>query len=134
MKWFLIFTISLCFNNARAQNKPVKSPNNNDIVIDPISPSPQFPGGNKAWGRFLMKNLKWPANGPDDTFGRVIVSFFVEKDGRLTSFKVERGLGKTFDDEALRVLEKSPRWIPATINGKPVTAKYLVPINFTMSD
>jgi len=90
-----------------------------------------FPGGTKAYGKFLEKNLRWPTQ--DDIQGRVIVSFIVEKDGSLTNFKVERSLGKDCDNEALRVLRKFPKWIPGMKNGKPVRVKYMVPINFTIS-
>jgi len=91
-----------------------------------------FPGGDKAYGRFLNKNLKWPS--PDDDNGRVVISFIIEKDGSLTSFKVERSIRKDFDAEAIRVLKKSPKWIPGRLNGKPIRAKYMVPINFTLSE
>jgi protein TonB len=129
----LIFFLILVSVNA--QKKPV-IPSRKDISIDDSSflrPTPKFPGGQKAFYKFLNKNLKWP-NPQIDAQGRVIISFFVEKDGRLTNFKVERGLGKPFDQEALRVLKKSPRWIPAKQNRKPVKVKYYVPINFTLSE
>jgi protein TonB len=69
----------------------------------------------------------------DDTYGRVIVGFTVEKDGKLSDFKVEKSLGTKFDTEALRVLKKSPKWIPGRLKGKPVRVRYSVPINFTIS-
>jgi protein TonB len=52
----------------------------------------------------------------------------------LTSFKIEKSLGKNFDGEALRVMKKSPKWVPATKNGLPVKSKQFVPINFTLTE
>lgn len=134
MKWFLqALIVSLVFLSAQARNKPVsQSAKNDEILVDPILHEPSFPGGQKAFGRFLSRNLKWPD--PDiDARGKVIISFTVEKDGRLTGFKVKKGMGEPFDEEAVRVLQKSPKWKPATKNSKPVKAEYMVPINFTLT-
>jgi len=134
MKWlYLILVFLLFFVGAKGQSKPATAPHKtNQILIDPVEPSPSFPGGQKAFYKFLGKNLKWP--GDPEVSGRVVVGFVVEKDGRLTHFKILRSLGKDFDAEALRVLKKSPKWIPAIINGKPVRRGFMQPINFIISD
>lgn len=91
---------------------------------------PEFPGGKKAFTSFLTKNLKWPKTGDDESQGIVIISFFVEKDGRLTEIKVAKSLGAAYDEEALRVINLSPKWIPAMKNNKFIKSKYTVPIKF----
>lgn len=113
-----------------------RSSKNQATIIDPVQFEymPKFPGGEKVFWKFLSQNLKWPKSDDGEAYGRVIISFIVEKDGRLTSFKVERSLGKDFDAEALRVLRKSPKWVPGVHNGKPVRCGYTVPINFMFSD
>ena len=127
--------VFLTLLNAKAQKTTSSQPtgsegfSNGTSEVDRI---PTFPGGITAYRKFLAQNLKWPNQ--DDAQGRVIVSFFIEKDGRLTGFKVERSLGKEFDAEAIRVLKKSPKWIPAMKNGKALRLKYAVPINFTLSE
>lgn len=138
MKWlYLTLVFSLFFVEVNSQEKAVATTSKNDQIInDPnsIEVNPSFPGGQKAFYKFLSKNLKWPSDNMDDTFGRVIVGFVIEKDGHLSDFKVERSLGKKFDAEALRVLKKSPKWIPGKQNGKLVRVRYTVPINFTVND
>jgi len=135
MKWpYLTIVFLLLFSGAGGQNKPAPASHKSEqILIDPVGPSPSFSGGQGAFYKFLSKNLKWPSDNMDDTFGRVIVGFVVEKDGRLTNFKILRSLGKDFDAEAVRVLKKSPKWIPAIINGKPVRMGFMQPINFTIA-
>lgn len=64
-----------------------------------------FPGGDKAFKKFLAKNLKWPS-ADIDAEGSVIITFVVEKDGRTTGFEVLRSIHPLFDAEALRVLKK----------------------------
>lgn len=89
----------------------------------------QFKGGTSALFKFIEKNLKWPESAGDSN-GRVLISFIVEKNGTLTNFKIERGMGQVFDAEALRVIKRSPKWIPAKIKGERVRSRYIVPIRF----
>lgn len=90
---------------------------------------PEFPGGKKAFSAYLSKNLKWPDPGVDAQ-GIVVVSFFIEKDGRLTDIKVAKSMAPKFDEEALRVISGSPKWIPAMKNNKFIKSQYTVPIKF----
>ena len=90
---------------------------------------PEFPGGMDAFGKFLAKNLKWP-NGDEDVMGRVILSFVIERDGRISNLKTERSLSRKLDAEAVRALKLSPRWTPGVKNGYLVRVRYFVPINF----
>ena len=101
----------------------------NKAYSQALSP-PEFPGGEKAFSAFLNKNLKWPKNTSDDIQGVVTVSFFVEKDGSLTEIKVAKSMSPPFDEEALRVINLSPKWIPAMKNNKFIKSKYTVPIKF----
>ena len=61
--------------------------------------------------------------------GKLIVSFIIETDGRLSDIKVLKDLGYGTSEEAIRVLQSSPKWIPGKQNGKPVRVAYSLPIN-----
>jgi protein TonB len=95
---------------------------------------PHFPGGEDAFHHFLEENLTWPKNDNGDSQGIEVISFFVEKDGQLTDFKVEKSLGSSFDKEALRVMAKSPKWIPAKRDGKSIRSKYSVPFQYSIAE
>lgn len=135
--------------------KNLKGDKNADVVIDePVGTSdqkvteedpnkiftsveqvPEFPGGMEAFGKYLGKNIHYPAVARENgTQGRVIVSFVCERDGSLTDIHVVRGIGDGCDEEAVRVLKSSPRWKPGIQNGKPVRVSYSVPIAFTLSE
>ncbi|RZL66012.1 MAG: energy transducer TonB, partial [Pedobacter sp.] len=45
---------------------------------------------------------------------------------------VIRGPGSGTNEEAVRVLKASPRWVPGIQNGKPVRVKYNIQVNFTL--
>ncbi len=95
---------------------------------------PSFPGGLDAFGRFLSKNIYYPRNDREHNIqGRVLVSFIVEKDGTLTDFKVAHSVSYRIDEEALRVMKKSPKWLPGMQNGQPVRVLYIVPISFNLA-
>ncbi|MDB5003533.1 MAG: energy transducer TonB, partial [Mucilaginibacter sp.] len=97
-----------------------------------VMPEPY--GGAAAWAKFLQKNLQYPGEAVDKGIsGKVWVSFVVEKDGRLSSFVIEKGAGYGMDEEALRVLKKAPAWKPGMQNGQPVRVKYTLPLSFVLS-
>ncbi|QEM04299.1 energy transducer TonB [Mucilaginibacter rubeus] len=88
---------------------------------------PHFRGGDKAFHEFLDQNLKWPKDSAVKQ-GIVKVSFYVESNGLLSDIKLVQGFAHEFDKEALRVINLSPRWVPATRDGKFIKSKYSVPI------
>lgn len=90
---------------------------------------PEFPGGENAFRTFLAKNLKWPDKSIASQ-GIVTIGFVVEKDGQLTNIHVAKSLSAGFDKEALRVINLSPKWVPARQNNKFIKSNYSVPISF----
>jgi len=92
---------------------------------------PEFPGGVNAFYSYISKSLKYPdvarLIGID---GKVVVSFIVERDGRVSSVYPVRCIGAGCESEAVKVIEGSAKWKPGIQNGKPVRVQYSVPINF----
>ena len=80
---------------------------------------------------FISSHVKYP-DGNYCAQGRVIVSFVVERDGSLSSFKVLRSVEEHFDKEAIRVVKSMPKWKPGRQNGKVVRCKYIVPVAFRL--
>jgi len=104
-------------------------------IFTAVEQAPEFPGGIKAFGEFLARNIRYPSAMRQKSIqGRVIVGFVVERDGSLTDIKVIRGIGYGADDEAVRVINLSPKWQRGTQNGRPVRVRYVVPISFTLSE
>jgi protein TonB len=100
-----------------------------DAVETDIKPMPA--GGAEGWASFLEKNLRYPAEAKAQRInGTVNLSFIVERDGQITHIQIEHRAGHGFDEEALRVLKLSPKWIPGLLNGQTMRVKYTLPINF----
>lgn len=96
---------------------------------------PRFPGGHIALFEYLSKNIKFPKSKEnEDVKVRVVTTFTVEKDGSITDAKIVRSQGEAFDNEALRVINGMPKWIPGMQNGKAVSVKYTLPITFSTTD
>lgn len=96
---------------------------------------PRFPGGHVALFEYLSKNIKFPKSKEnEDVKVRVVTTFTVEKDGSITDAKIVRSQGEAFDNEALRVINGMPKWIPGMQNGKAVRVKYTLPITFSTTD
>ncbi|WP_017259227.1 energy transducer TonB [Pedobacter arcticus] len=94
---------------------------------------PEFPGGMSAWAKFLTKNLKYPVMATEGgVSGKVLVSFVVEKNGEISNLKVIKGIGGGCDEEAMRVIKKSPFWKPGMQNGRAVRVAYMMPVVFRM--
>ena len=95
---------------------------------------PEFPGGMAAWSKFIQKNLRYPYMAQENGVqGKVFVSFVIEKDGSVSDVALVRGIGAGCDEEALRVIKKSPRWKPGKQNKQTVRVRYNMPINYTIS-
>ena len=99
-----------------------------------VEESPEFPGGYEAYMQYLKKNIKYPAICRDNNIqGRVIVSFVVNKDGKIVDAEVVKGVNPSLDKEALRVISTMPNWKPGKQRGKPVRVKYSSPVNFRLN-
>ena len=70
--------------------------------------------------KYLEKNKKIDADEKFKT-GEVVVSFIVDKKGKLSSFKIEQSLGKIEDAEALRLIKEGPAWKPTQDKKSRVT-------------
>ena len=96
--------------------------------------APKFPGGPNGLKKFLANHVRYPAVARENnTQGRVIISFFVEKDGMLADFRIVSGIGDGCDDEVIRVMKTCPPWTPGTINGVPGRVKFAIPVLFSLS-
>src|ERR1700733_14940645 len=93
-----------------------------------------YPGGDKAWNKYLGKNLHYPEVAVDNGIsGIVIVQFVVNVDSTISDVKAVSGPTKGgLREEAIRVIAQSGKWIPAIQNGKTVKSYVRRPISFVI--
>lgn len=92
----------------------------------------KFPGGVPAWARFLNKNLQYPEQAIENGIGgTVIVQFVVDLEGNVSDVEAISGPETGgLREEAVRVIRKSGKWLPAVQNGRHVKAYRRQPVTF----
>ena len=94
---------------------------------------PEFVGGESALRDYLRKNLKYPKLAARmNVEAQLYVQFVVNRDGSVSDVEVMRSEGFGFDQEAYRVINEMPNWIPGMQGGKRVRVIYIIPINFSL--
>lgn len=90
-----------------------------------VQEPPSFPGGIPALHEYIRKNMRVPRGTPS---GIVRVQIKIDSTGSVIkdSVKIIQSLNKACDWEALRVMKKSPKWIPGDDTNLPI----VVPIKF----
>lgn len=102
-------------------------------IFTVVETMPEFPGGETGLLTFINKSIKYPVIAQENGIqGRVICSFVINKDGKVTDAEVMRGVDPSLDKEALRVINTMPAWKPGQQRGKPVKVKFTVPIAFRL--
>jgi hypothetical protein len=108
-----------------------------NIIFEKVEIDPSFPGGELAWREFLERNLKIPVTAKNDAprSGYTIwVEFIVTKGGEMSHLRALTTYGYGMEEEALRVMKLSPKWIPAKQNGHIVAAFRKQPLAFVIEE
>ena len=101
------------------------------LVVDT---PPQFNGGDIGeFRRWVQMNVKYPAEAPGkNIYGKVLVTFVIEKDGSVGNAEIFKSPDKSLADEVLRVIGKSPKWTPGKQRGEAVRVKFGMPVDFAV--
>jgi len=102
--------------------------------FDYVDVQPQFPGGEHGLINFVNKTREYPYHAYKNRVqGRVICSFIVGTDGRVSNARVIRGTqDESLNREALRVINEMPRWKAGKVDGHPVAVRCVLPIAFRL--
>ncbi|MNQ77570.1 hypothetical protein D3C85_924500 [compost metagenome] len=87
----------------------------------------EFPGGIEQFYNFFEKEFKEPKDINTANL-KIKLSFAVERNGSVSFLQSEPSVDKTLETEIIRVLSLSPKWQPATSNGKKIRMQYSLPI------
>ncbi len=128
--------VSAVFIAPKIQKNVDPSKNNDPIFYTAEKPA-EFPGGIEGWSNYLMNNLD--RNLPNRNKAvpgkyTVKLNFIVSKNGDVENVIAENNPGYGTESEAIRVIEKGPKWIPAEQNGRKVNFLMKQVIVFNVSD
>lgn len=142
--FFISFSFGQIKNKKNTSNFPTTSKseviscgcneNSNDIYDEnkiystaAVDVKPEILGWVKK-EQFIKDNFRTPIVNGEKIFGKIYVTFVIEKDGTISNINILRDVGHGTGDEAKRVLENMPRWNPAKIGDKIVRTMYAMPI------
>ncbi|WP_207432011.1 M56 family metallopeptidase [Sabulibacter ruber] len=87
--------------------------------------APQYPGGEKELLKFIGQTFRIPQEASKNNYyGGVFIQATIAKDGTPGDFKVLKGSHALLENEALRVIQKMPKWEPSG-----TSATYIFPFS-----
>ncbi|MDD4969367.1 MAG: energy transducer TonB [Paludibacter sp.] len=102
-----------------------------DSIYAFVDKNPEFPGGDAARIEFFKQNVQYAeAARKNHEEGRVIIQFVVNRIGEIKDAKILKGISESLNQEALRLVNSFPRWIPGELNGEKVSVYRVMPVSF----
>lgn len=94
--------------------------------------APQFQGGETAWNRFVSRELNKHFNKleGEGNEGTCIVQFMVDANGSISGVEALTMQNTALAKLAIETIKKGPKWIPGTVEGKPVRSAHTQAITF----
>jgi protein TonB len=105
-------------------------------IYDSVDIKASFPGGSEAWKKYMDSTFRAQVpvdNGAPDGTYIVYVQFVVANDGTIRDVKALTYNGYGMEAEAIRVIRKQPKWIPAVLKGKNVSMSFKQPFTFQIT-
>jgi len=100
-----------------------------NLLFTEVEIMPQPIGGFNAFYQYIGKNFAYPKEAiAAKVEGKVVTRFIIEKNGTISNVEIIKDLGYGTGEEAVRVLEESPKWKPGIQNGREVRVQFTLPI------
>jgi len=101
------------------------------VVVEEM---PTFRGGDvNKFREWVQKRVKYPQIAAENGIqGKVFIMFVVEPDGTVSNVGRLRGVDPALDNEAIRVVQSSPKWVAGKQRGAPVRVRFSITVNFQL--
>ena len=120
----LVISLLFCIQLAHSQSNSYRVITNTDNP-----PKLKYKGGLE---KFISDSITWPAS--FDGIGNVVVLFTVSQNGCIENIRITQKLCPNCDDEAIRILKKSPRWQAGKLNKKKIDVEVECTIRFQINE
>ncbi len=137
MKFINYLLLFVCLNSLTAQTKieppkpttycpEIPAKTETDIFsYSLVQVKPEFPDGINNFYKYVIKNI---TISDEINKSRIIVSFVVENDGKLSNVTIKSDLGFEQIGVIKKNIQDSPLWLPAEHDGYKVRCKITLPI------
>lgn len=89
--------------------------------------------GYESFEEWVLSQLSYPDTITLNSLeGKVYIEFIIDKKGIVKEVKVLNGLHTDIDNEVIKIVKKSPKWIPGTKNNKEIDVKIEMPIEINI--
>ena len=116
---------------------PVTDTNADGKIYESVEAEAYFAGGESSWRSYLEQNLNpfVPIDkGAKAGIYTVYIQFVVNTDGKISDIKALTKHGFGMEQEVIRILKKSPLWVPAVQGGHNVRAYRKQPVTFQIEE
>ncbi|CAD5269135.1 MULTISPECIES: energy transducer TonB [unclassified Imperialibacter] len=115
----------------KKNEQPSENQETNQVQKEDVYLNAEPKDGFDLFYAFIESELTYPELARKDSVqGYVKVMFSVDVDGTLKDISIVESLGDLFDNEAIRVIKRSPAWKPASFNGYPVSSRMSIKLTF----
>lgn len=104
------------------------------VPTEQVSQLPDFPGGLRAFMRWLNEHIVYPNDCINrQRQGSITVTFIVGTDGYATDLEVKNAFDSQIYRSAMNALKAMPKWKPGTDEeGKPTPVRITIPVEFKL--
>lgn len=102
-----------------------------------VTTQAEFVGGKEALNKYLKENLIYPQQAKKDHIeGYFKIALAIDERGKpiFSDFLVEMKNCEECEQEALRLINRMPRWNPKTVNERPTYSSAVVTIVFELQE
>ncbi len=105
-----------------------------DVPIFNAEEPPTFQGGGiEVFHAWVQDKVQYPRIAIENNLsGTVSIRFVIERDGSLTNIEVLASPDSSLTEEAVKVLEMSPKWTPGKHRNQPVRVYFSLPVVFRL--
>ncbi|RKY93465.1 MAG: hypothetical protein DRQ13_09425 [Ignavibacteriae bacterium] len=126
----MVLIVTLAFNLSL---QPITLGQENDDKIYlyfEVDELPVFGESNDQIFSYIYDKLTWSKI--FDGSGEVIVSFIVDRQGKVNNVKIVKYLCSDCDEQVKEIIKNMPDWKPGKENGKNVNVKMYLPVKFVL--
>jgi hypothetical protein len=114
------------------EGRTVSTNEKGDSIIGYAEKLPFLKEGFEPYLKWIKTNMdKKLMSKKKDQRKKVYVGFVVHEDGRTSDYKIDKGLGPPYDNEALRLVRDNPQeWVAGGCGKRKVKTRMTMPVEF----
>ena len=108
----------------------------NDKVFQKVEIEAKFPGGDKAWAKYISREINRYIDELQDAgkAGTCVVQFIVDREGNISEVEALTMKGTKLAEICVNAIKRGPKWTAAEQNGRKVKAYRKQPVTFQIAE